>query len=80
MWRTIWSTCRLMMVTASWARMTLRSPERADIAVSSAMRATCWALSAIWRELASSSFMVLETSLIAAACSPDPVACWLAAA
>lgn len=57
---------------------TVRSPVAAAAAASSAMRATRWALSAIWREDDSSSLVVI--SVMAVACSRDPAACWLAAA
>ena len=64
----------------SWARSTVPSPDRAARAVSPAIWATRCALSAIWREVASSSLMVVVISFIAVACSLAPAACWLAAA
>src|SRR2546426_8218620 len=51
----------------------------AHIAVSSAMWATRCALSAIWRDVASSSLMVVLISFMPVACSLAPAACWLAA-
>ena len=56
------------------------SPARAAVAVCSAICATRCALSAICREVASSSLIVVVISLIAVACSLAPVACWFAAA
>ncbi len=80
MWPTMRSTWRRMLPTVSWLRCTVASPERAAFAVSPATLATRWALSEIWREVASSSLMVVVISVIAVACSFAPVACWPAAA
>ena len=55
-------------------------PERAAPAVCSAICATRCALSAIWRDVARSSLIVVLISVIAVACSLAPDACWLAAA
>ena len=67
-----------MPATESWARCTVLSPAAAALAVSEEMLATRCALSAIWREVASSSLMVVVISLIAVACSRAPVACCVA--
>ena len=80
MWVTIRSTCRRMPAIDMFAFSTVSSPARAEASVSSATCATRWALSAICREVASSSLIVVVISLIAVACSFAPVACWLAAA
>ena len=69
-----------MSPTASCVLTTVWSPLRAAAPVSPAICATRCALSAIWREVASSSLMVVVISLMAVACSLAPVACWLAAA
>ena len=76
MWLTIRSTCLRMPRIVSVPRATVVSPERAACTVRSAMRATRWALSAIWRDAASSSLIVVAISFMAVACSRAPVACW----
>ena len=79
MWVTIASTCRLIAPTASWVLPTDSPPARAEEPASAAICDTRWALSAIWRDVARSSLMVVVISLIAVACSFAPDTCWLAA-
>jgi len=55
MWATMRSTFRLMLPIESLAFETVCSPERAPLAVSSAIWATRWALSAICFDVARSS-------------------------
>ena len=74
------STCFLMPPTASSVFCMVSSPLRAAAAASVEMRATRCELSAIWRDVASSSLIVVEISVIAVACSLAPETCWLAAA
>jgi hypothetical protein len=64
----------------SWAVSTVSAPARAAVAVCPAMWATRCALSVIWRDVASNSLIVVLISLVAVACSFDPVACCVAAA
>jgi hypothetical protein len=59
----------------SLAFVTVCSPERAPMAVCSAMWATRWALSAICFEVTSSSLMVVVISFIAVDCSLEPMLC-----
>ena len=75
MWVTMRSTFRLMLPIESLAFETVCSPERAPLAVSSAIWATRWALSAICFDVARSSLIVVVISFIAVDCSLAPVAC-----
>jgi hypothetical protein len=80
MCRTIRSTWPRIAAIDSLACSMVFSPARAAPVVSAAIRATRCALSAIWRDVASSSLIVVVISLIAVASSLAPVACWLATA
>ena len=75
MWPTTRSTWRRMPAIDSCACSTVVSPPCAALTVCPAICATRCALSAIWREVASSSLIVMLISLIAVACSLAPVAC-----
>ena len=72
------STCFLIATNDACESCTVEAPIRADAFVSSAICETRCALSAIWRDVASSSLIVVEISFIAIDCSRAPVACWVA--
>ena len=66
-----------MPAMASVPRSTVLSPERAALVAWPATWLTRCALSEIWRDVASSSVIVVLISVIAVACSFAPVACWV---